>query len=112
MGFLGNSSGMKFSIVFPSDEGEDLSVGCVFAPCILWKVGRRTLLNPHPQNPHYLKGDIKNFLSETGYSQRIRHLERAVCVIVHPNGHGTDEHLQLLVTDLEEMRFSVTVVYL
>jgi hypothetical protein len=103
---------MKFSIVFSSEEGEDLSIGCVFAPCILWKLGRRTLLNPHRQNPHYLKGDIEHFLNETGYSQRIPELERRVCVVVHPNGHGTDEYLQLLVTDLEEMHFSVTVAYL
>lgn len=103
---------MKFTIVFPSEEGEDLSVGCVFIPCLLWKLGRRTLLNPHPQNPHYLKGDLSHFLDKTGYSERIRCSDGKVCVVAHPNGHGSEEYLGSLVADIEGMGFSARVVRL
>ena len=53
---------MKFTLVFPSGEGTDLSIGLVFAPCVLWVIGSKILLNPHRENPHYLPGDFQDLL--------------------------------------------------
>lgn len=39
---------MKFTLIFPSHEASDLSVGAVFASSLFWVVGEKELSNPHP----------------------------------------------------------------
>jgi hypothetical protein len=102
---------MKFTIVFPSHEAEDLSIAAVFTPCLVWKEGKRELLNPHPQEPNYLKGDLKNLLAKTEIGKRLSDSTQKVTVIAHSTGHATWQDLEHLVTDLEGSGFTVTVVH-
>jgi hypothetical protein len=106
---------MKFTLVFPSGEGFDLSVGLVFAPCAIWKIGRCTLLNPHRENPHYLPGDFQDLLSVLIAR---KYLDKPVSkqqivkiyVIVHEIGHGVQSYLDDLVDDIAKTGFTPIVI--
>jgi hypothetical protein len=106
---------MKFTLVFPSGEGFDLSIGLVFAPCAIWKIGRRTLLNPHRENPHYLLGDFQGLLRvliarkylDTPRSQK---QNAKIYVIVHEIGHGVQSYLDDLVDDIAKTGFTPIVI--
>ncbi|WP_200242067.1 hypothetical protein [Lamprobacter modestohalophilus] len=102
---------MKFTVVFPSHESSDLSIGAVFKPCLVWVEGEREILNPHPSNPHYLAGDLQNLFKNTGIGKRIAGYINQVTVIVHSTGHGTYEYLALLMKDLRAEGFHVQIVY-
>lgn len=106
---------MKFTLVFPSGEGFDLSVGLVFAPCAIWKIGNRTLLNPHRENPNYLPGDFHELLRTLVAKQYIgsAQLQQSgakIYVIVHETGHGSQSCLDNLVSDIVETGFIPMVV--
>ena len=58
---------MKFTVIFPSSEASDATVGITFKSSLVWVEGSRDLLNPHPENPHYLKGDLRRFFEETNF---------------------------------------------
>lgn len=102
---------MKFTIVFPSHESEDLSVAAVFTPCLVWKIGSKEILNPHPENPHYQRGDLKQLLDETDISKRISDHTKRVTVVAHTIGHGTSQYLQDLVADLKKEGFEPSAVH-
>jgi hypothetical protein len=101
---------MKFTIVFPSHESSDLSIAAVFTPCLVWKEGKKQLLNPHPDNPNYQKGDLQQLFAETAVKDRIAKHTKKVTVVAHSTGNGTEEHLGLLVKDLEDVGFEVNIV--
>jgi hypothetical protein len=101
---------MKFTVVFPSHESKDHSFGVVFTPSICWVRGGQMVFNPHPLKPHYRKGDLRDFLDQTGTGAEITSELKSVVLVVHPNGHGTDKDLELLGEDLWEMGFEVQVV--
>lgn len=102
---------MKFTIVFPSYEAEDLSIAAVFIPCLVWKEGNRELLNPHPENPNYLKGDLGNLFEKSGLEKRISDHTKKVTVIAHAIGHGNFEYLENLRDDIVDAGFDVTIVH-
>lgn len=102
---------MKFTIVFPSHEDEDLSIAAVFIPCLVWKEGDQQLLVPHSQEPNYLRGDLKGLLAKTNVGKRISGGSKKVTVIAHSIGHATWQDLENLVADLEDSDFAVTVVH-
>jgi len=101
---------MKFTIVFPSSESNDFSIGVVFKPCLVWMQGREDLSNPHPESPAYIQGDLRDFLSMEGMRDSIATHTNVVTVIVLPVGHGTIKCLALLTADLEAEGFLVNVV--
>jgi len=103
---------MKFTIVFPSHESRDLSIGVVFIPCLVWMEGARKVLNPHPNNPHYTKGDLQYFFDKRNFRKRIATHSNKVAVVIHPTGHGTEEYLNDLLDDLKQEGFELEVVYL
>ncbi len=102
---------MKFTIVFPSHESADLSIGAVFIPCLVWMEGQHEILNPHPENPHYKKGDVQKLLTATDVKSRIAAHTNKVTIVAHSTGHGTQEYLDDLVSDLESEGFVVTTVH-
>jgi len=107
---------MKFTLVFPSDESTDLSIGLIFAPCILWVIGSKTLLNPHRENPHYLPGDFQNlllFLRKKNYliDNSLEKRRKKIFIIVHDVGHGFQSYLDDLVRDISETEFKPFVVF-
>jgi len=106
---------MKFTLVFPSGEGFDLSVGLVFAPCPIWKIGRRTLLNPHRENPHYLPGDFQVLLSTLKGLKYVSQMDsdiqgEKIYVIVHYLGHGVQSYLDDLTSDIAETGYTPVVI--
>ncbi len=103
---------MKFTTVFPSPEGSDLSIAAVFTPCLVWKEGNMELLNPHPQNPHYLPGDLQALFAKVPLQFRMEDYSKQVALIVHPVGHGTAEYRELLLADLRAMGFEPKVLAL
>lgn len=102
---------MKFTIVFPSHESADLSIGAVFIPCLVWIEGQNEILNPHRENPHYQKGDVQKLLADTDVKSRITDHTKKVTVVAHSTGHGTQEYLDDLVADLVSEGFEVTTVH-
>lgn len=103
---------MKFTIVFPSHESHDVSIGLVFIPVPVWMEGNRQLLNPHPRHPDYKKGDLQYFFEKTDFRKRIASHSNKVAVVVHPTGHGTEDYLNSLLEDLKQEGFEPEVVYL
>ena len=104
---------MKFTLVFPSDESTEVSVGLDFIPCPVWLSGGKEILNPHPENPHYMSGDLQHMLDTSGIRSLISRKDSAkVVVICHPVGNGTEEYLRLLSDDLRKERFDPQVVRL
>jgi hypothetical protein len=102
---------MKFTIVFPSHESEDLSIAAVFTPCLVWMQGKNVLLNPHPDYPHYRKGDLRTLFTESTIRQKLSTHTNKVTVIAHSIGHGSEADLEHLKQDLTEHSFEVTVVH-
>ena len=104
---------MKFTLVFPSHESTDVSVGLVFTPCPVWLLGGQELLNAHPRNPHYMSGDLQHMLDISELRPLISRKESIKAVVIcHPAGHGTEEYLNLLLDDLCKERFDPQVVRL
>lgn len=103
---------MKFTLIFSGAESADLSIGCVYAPCLLWKVGGRTVLNPHPDFPLYRKGDFHHLIETAAVGAKIKESERQMCLVVHKLGHGTPDCLKALNEDLLQYGFEPTVVML
>ena len=102
---------MKFTIVFPSHESSDLSIAAVFIPCLVWMEGKFQLLNPHPDNPHYEKGDLQRLFMDTVIKQQIADHTKNVTVVAHSTGHGTQEYLDLLLQDLRDECFEPKVIH-
>ena len=106
---------MKFTLVFPSSESTDLSIGLVFAPCILWVIRNKILLNPHRENPHYLPGDFQTlllFLKEGNYliDESTERQRKKIFLIVHDIGHGIQSYLDDLIRDISESQFEPVLV--
>jgi hypothetical protein len=102
---------MKFTLAFSGSDHEHLVIGCVFAPCLLWKEGLITILNPHPNYPLYRTGDFQELLKSTVTGERILSSGRHVALVVHSNGYGTAKCLNSLKSDLEQASFSVVISY-
>ena len=103
---------MKFTIVLPSNEASDLSVGCLFIPCLVWTLNRRTINGPHRATPDYLHGDFQRLLEHPKIRGKIASHSRDVVVVVHPIGNGTEGILEKLLSDVNEAGFNPVVVRL
>jgi hypothetical protein len=103
---------MKFTLIFTSHENNDLTLGCIFVPSLLWVRGQRKLLNPHPNVPLYQKSDFQGLLENTDVGSEINQSRKRMCLVVHEIGHGTSACLKLLKEDLLESGFEPKVVYL
>ena len=96
---------MKFTLIFPSTESTDLSVGLVFAPCPMWVIGEKILLNPHPSDPSYQNGDFKQLLGYLKDKDLIpsehHKADDKIIIIVHHYGSGTSSDLYNLVSEIK-----------
>lgn len=98
---------MHFTIVFSSQESSDISYSLLFIPCPVWFRGGQELLNLHPANPHYQRGDLRRLLEKESIVSNLADGPRQAAIIAHASGHGTAEDLALLQSDLREEGFSV-----
>lgn len=103
---------MKFTLVFSGEEGFDCSVGCVFASSLVWKLGKRTILSPHPKQPLYRRRDLHYLIDKTEVGQIIRSSKKNMCLVVHNFGHGSDACLIKLESDLIDCGFTPKIQHI
>ncbi len=103
---------MKATLVFESHESKDLSIGMVFVPCICWVINEKIILNPHRNNPNFQMGDFQNLLDSEYLASLKNNPSQNLVIIVHPNGHGTQEDIDNLIHDAELIGYKVTTLYL
>jgi hypothetical protein len=101
---------MKFTLVFPSHEATDLSLAAIFLPCLVWHEGSREISNPHPDNPHYLRGDLQKVLNSAELKSRLSNNSNKVTIICHPTGNGTEGYLQDIQADISDLGFECVIV--
>jgi hypothetical protein len=101
---------MKFTLVFPSHESTDFSLVAVFVPCLVWQEGDRSISNPHPENPHYLRGDLQKVLNIAEIKSRLSNSSNKVTIVCHPIGHGTVGYLEDIQADLSDLGFESVIV--
>ena len=103
---------MKFTIVFPSHESSEVTISALFIPCLVWTEDNKELLNPHRDQPHYLKGDFQKLFAETKISERIADYTKKVTIVAHSTGdNATNADLERIVEDLTEEGFDPFVVH-
>ena len=78
---------MKFTVIFPSHESIDISVGGVFIPCFAWKFKSKNHI-PHPRYPHYQEGDFDYLLNILRVDASQMPKNKHLVIVVHPNGHA------------------------
>jgi hypothetical protein len=98
---------MKFTLTFSSDESTNLSYGLVFIPCPVWIQGKREIINLNPERPDYQKGGLHKLLDLEPILSR---QDEKHCVLtVHQEGHGSESDLNMLLEDLKQEGYTVTV---
>ena len=85
-------------------EGPTICVDLVFHSCPVWRIGEWEYV-PGDRGPHYQRGYLEELeVREGGLLSRIDHSSAMrdikVTVVCHPQGHGTEEDLKLLLDDL------------
>jgi hypothetical protein len=98
---------MQFTFVFESKEGENLSYLLCFIPCPVWKKGDQELTNLHPEFPHFKIGDIKSLIEKENL-----HGIKKNALVIHNAGHGSNMDLQNILTEIEGLNLSCTIISL
>ena len=101
---------MKFTLIFPTGEPDDLSIGMVFIPCAAWVDGRKTLLIPNPSTPHYERGYLRMLINLPTVASRLLLSQKWLVVVIHHVGHGSPQDLAKLLQDCEGEGYSVRLV--
>lgn len=102
---------MKATIVFPSHESDDLSVGGIFIPCFSWQIGKKNYV-PHSGFPYYRLGDFDYLLKLVDFRLSGDAFARKVVVVIHPNGHGVQKDIENLFNDIQMNGFEYKAVKL
>jgi len=100
---------MKFTLVFPSQESSDLSVGGLFSPCFGWQIKGKNHF-PHPNYPHYRTGDFQFLIDLLSNNQPNFELSKRVVLVIHRNGHGTSVDAENLKVEARLIGYQVTEV--
>jgi hypothetical protein len=100
---------VKFTVVFHSSEGVDLSYGLLFVPCPVWSKGESWVVNLNPESPSYQLGSVKKLLGVEPIIEGLAGSARECLVVVHQVGHGDEAQLHLLQEDLESEGFKVSL---
>lgn len=101
---------MHFTVVFDSHEPHDLSYGLAFKPCAVWIEGEREIATPLREYRGYKPGYLTTLLKKEQIEQRLATDSRAAILVVHEDGHGSDDDLRSLRDDLTSAGFAVTEV--
>lgn len=95
---------MRFILVFKTHESSDFVLICSFIPCLVW-VFRGKKYIPHRDTPHYLKGDLKKFLSSMNYETFIT--EKSMIFISDSSGQGANCDYLNLKQDLKDLGYDI-----
>ena len=102
---------MEFTVVFHSKLGVDLSYGLVFIPCPVWVRGGRKIINLNPASPHYQKGSVQRLLDREPLEAALAEGHRKCLLVVHADGHGTEDDIETLKADLLDVGFGAEVIH-
>ena len=102
---------MYFTLLFEKEEGPTEIYELVFHPCPVWFKGGSTGLDeavciPSHRGPHYVMGDFRCLLDNTGIERN-----RKVGIVCHDSGHGTEEDLNLLMSEMKSEGFSPQLMF-
>jgi hypothetical protein len=100
---------VKFTVVFDTQEAYDLSYGLVFIPCPVWIRGQQEVINLNPEDPAYRPGSVQRLLEQENIESFLLEGRRECLLVVHDTGYGSQQDLETLRTDLEDVGYSVAV---
>ena len=101
---------MHFTIVFDSQEGDDLTASLVFKPTPVWVSGGDDLIVLRRDHAGYERGDARRLLEHPAMRREFPPESHSVVVVVHESGYGTQHDLDTLIADLEGEGYAVTTV--
>ena len=101
---------MHFTIVFDSQEGNELTAGLVFKPTPIWVSGDKDLIALRSDHASYERGDARRLLEHPAMQREFPTESQGVVVVVHESGYGTQHDLDTLIADLEGEGYAVTTV--
>ena len=102
---------MYFTLLFEKEEGPTEIYELVFHPCPVWFKGGSTGLDeavciPSHRGPHYVMGDFRCLLDNTEIERN-----RKVGIVCHDSGHGSEEDLNLLMSEMKSEGFSPQLMF-
>lgn len=101
---------MYFTLLFDENpEGPILSYDLIFSPCPDWFQGRKRIGSPNNKYPYYEIGHLGYLLNKADFKIEDLNSPR-VGIVCHENGHGREEDLNLLISDLESEGFEPRVL--
>ena len=96
---------MYFTLLFESAEGPTEIYELVFHSSPVWFKGGQTILDdavciPSHRGPRYVMGDFRSLLENTEIEGN-----RNVGIVCHNSGHGNEEDLNLLMSEMKSEGF-------
>ena len=103
---------MYFTLLFEKEEGPTEIYELVFHPCPVWFKGGSdgnlddaVCIPPH-RGPRYVMGDFRYLLDNIGIEGN-----RNVGIVCHDSGHGNEEDLNLLMSEMKSEGFSPQLMF-
>ena len=100
---------MKFTLVFPSRESEDLSFGACYIASFAWIQGNK-IVKEYPHSPKYPEGALEDLISELKLKQKIPSDQSDIVIVKHPNGYGDPDDFKAISTEAKSLGFNIREV--
>ena len=105
---------MYFTLIFKNDlnEGPTVSYDVCFHPCAVWYSNGKRILIPNPNVPSYEKGYLSALISkesESGFIKKDFSNFNQILIICHEQGHGDENDLKVLTSDIKGQGFSYKI---
>ena len=103
---------MYFTLLFESAHGPTVIYELVFHPSPVWFKGGSTgqldeaVCIPSHRGPHYVMGDFRCLLDNAEIERN-----RKVGIVCHDSGHGSEEDLNLLMSEMKSEGFSPQLMF-
>jgi hypothetical protein len=105
---------MHFTLIFEKIEGPSQFYGLVFHPCPVWFCGIDGQLSnledavciPSHRGPRYAMGDFRCLLDNAKIEGN-----QKIGIICHESGHGNEEDLNLLMSDIRTEGFTPQLIF-
>jgi hypothetical protein len=111
---------MYFTLLFEKPDGPTEIYELVFHPCPVWFRGGQTSLEdavctPPHRGPRYVMGDFRCLLDNAEIMAKIpaglNEEKRKVGIVCHESGYGSEEDLNLLMSEMKSEGFSPQLMY-
>lgn len=88
-----------------NEEGKGASYDLLFAPNPVWSQGENWVINLDPHDPNLKPGSVLKLLEQ----EKIKHVKKCI-IIVHENGLGSADCLEIIKKDLENVNILYKVI--